>query len=218
MKVFKGGRRYKMPTITNKNYKLFFKEGIITPITEDHIKAALANIDGKYSREGRALLITMYYTGARPNEVLNLKGKDIVKEDSYIVFKMPASKGGLPRPVYLPYRKELAREAYQYATGVYQEMFLFYHYRGNYVRYKDGKEIKEITSNLRYYFKRWFTSVIDGSISPYYLRHNRFSKMSIKGASMEEIMKTKGAKTMASVNPYIHMSTKSAKRIARFID
>ncbi len=207
-----------MPKITNKRYRQFLDEGIITPLTEQNIRAALNNIKGKYAREGKALLITLYYTGARPNEVLNLTGKDVLKEDSYIVIKMPRSKLGLPRPIYLPYRKELARIVYNYSMGVFPDMFLFFNYRSSCKRIVKGKEYSELAHNIRYHFRKWFKGVIDGGITPYFLRHSRFSNLSLKGVDLKEIQQLKGGKTMASVHPYIHLSTKSAKAIAKKLD
>ncbi len=205
-----------MPKITNKNYRQFLDDGIITTLTENNIRAALHNVKGKHSREGKALLITLYYTGARPNEVLNLRGKDVIKEGSYIVIRMPGSKGGLPRPVYTPYKKELARVVYLYSMGVFPDMYLFFNYRSNCKRYIKGKEYTEITHKLRYYFGKWFKGVIDGGIPPYFLRHNKFSKLAESGVSIENIKNLKGSKSIASVGSYTHMSTKSAKSLAKY--
>ena len=203
--------------VTNKNYRQFLDHSIIDTISEDQIKIALNNVTGKHTREGRALLITLYYTGARPNEVLNLKGKDVSKQESYIVFKMPGSKGGKTRPIYIPYRRELIRTVYNYSMGVFPDMYLFYNFRSKYTRYKNGVESNEVSNNLRYYFKKWFTGVIEGSIPPYFLRHNRFSNMAERGVSMEEILFYKGGLSMACVNKYVHLSTKTAKNIAKKI-
>lgn len=205
-----------MPKITNKRYRQFLDDGIIDLLTENNIRAASHNIKGKYSREGKALLITMYYTGARPNEVLNLRGRDIFKEDSYIVIKMSGSKGGKPRPIYIPYRKELARIVYNYSMGVFPDMFLFLNYRSNHKKHIKGKEYTELSHNIRYHFSRWFKGVIDGGVTPYFLRHNKFSKLAQSGVSMEDIKNLKGAKRIASVDPYCHMSTKSAKSLAKY--
>jgi site-specific recombinase XerD len=85
---------------------------------------------------------------------------------------------------------------------------------------KSGKirEYIETTSKLRYHIPKWFEDVIPDSINPYYLRHNRFSKMSLKGASVQDIKNMKGAKSIASAEYYIHMNTKKAKQLARMND
>lgn len=210
----------KKQKITNKHYRQFLDKGIIEPINQEQILRALANIKGKRTREGRALLIAMYYSGARPNEVLRLKAKDIRKEDSYVLMRMQGSKGGLPRTIYLRYSKPLVKELYNYASGLFEEMLIFNNFRSNHVREvinKKGevKEYIEIADKLRYYFKKWFANVLEGSIPPYFLRHSRFSMLSESGITMQEIRMLKGSKTMQSVEPYIHMSSRAAKKIAK---
>ena len=131
---------------------------------------------------------------------------------------MPGSKGGKARSIYLPYRMELARIIYQYSTGVFPDMFLFFNYRSDCKRYIKDRDYVEVSHKLRYHFNKWFEGVIEGSIPPYFLRHNRFSKLAERGVSMEQIRITKGSKSMASVDPYVHLSTKTAKEIARKVD
>lgn len=205
--------------IKNKNYRKFLDEGIIDPITEEQINQALRNVRGRHSREGRALLITLYYTGARPNEVLRIQGKDVSRQDQYIIVKVKGSKGGLPRTLYFPYKKALLRELYTYATGRFPEMYLFYHFQNKYVRTVPGKtgpkQNTTITDKLRYHLNKWFEGVIEDSINPYFLRHNRFSKLAEAGLSMQDLRMIKGSRTTESVTPYLHMSAASAKKAAK---
>lgn len=208
--------------ITNKNYREFLDNGIMTILTEEDINKALSNVKGKYTDEYKSFIITMYYTGARPNEILRLKAKSLEKKSNYIVVTVPASKRGLPRPIYVPYKHKLVKELYKYASKLFPDMYLFFHLRGNYTRTvinKKGevKEYEEISSKVRYFFKQWFDNVIEGGIPPYYLRHNRFSKLMEAGATAEEVRLLKGAKSYNSVTAYLHMSTKSAKNIGRKI-
>ncbi len=100
-------------------------------------------------------------------------------------------------------------------------MYCFFHFRGNYVRIaetpKGIKRYPELAGKLGYYFGKWFFNV-EGGISPYFLRHNRFSKLSEAGLSMQDIRMLKGSKTLESVNCYLHLSAKAAKNIAKKID
>jgi len=206
--------------ITNPHYRKFLDEGIISKLEPDHIHRALKNVEGirgRYIEEGKALLIALYYTGCRPNEVLRLRGKDIIKERSWIIIKAPGSKKGLARPIYLKYNNELVKSLYAYVVKVFPENLLFYNYMSTYRRkIKDGVR-EEVASKLNYYIKRWFDDVFyDGeTISSYYLRHNRFSKLSESGIPMSDIMQIKGSKTVESVRPYLHLSVDTAKKISR---
>lgn len=214
-----------MPKITNKNYKQFMDEGIIEPLTHKHIDKALKNITKQKHdiKEGQALLCTLYLTGARPNEVLQLKAEDITKEASYIIIHIKGSKRGLPRPLYFQNTNKYARIIYNYAIGIMPEAYLYYHYKSQHTKtvrtkQKNGlytiKEYTETTTRIRYYIKKWFENVLPDSIPPYFLRHNRISKLALNGATDRELQQFKGSKTITSIQPYIHMSSKSAKNLA----
>lgn len=212
-----------MKQIKNKRYRQFLDTGLFESITEADIETALQNIKGRYVKEGRALLIGLYYTGCRPNELLKLKSHD-VKDESATYYKilMKGSKGGLPRTIYLQKKKPLVKEFATYCLSMPPGMFVFYHYRDNYVRLRvnkkgEEKPALEMSNKLRWYFKKWF-AFIPGGVTPYFLRHNRFSKLAEKGASLEEIRQIKGSKTFNSIYPYLHLSAKTAKQIAKKIE
>lgn len=212
-----------MPKILNKNYKKFIEEGVISVLTEGDILRAMNNITGKYTKEARCLITTLYYTGGRPIEVLDVRARDITKDGTFCVIKLRGAKGGLPRPIYLSMKKPLIKELYTYASKLFLDMYVFYHFRGKYVRHTVSKlgvpkVYSEVSRKIRYHFLFWFKDVLDGGVNPYYIRHNRFSKLAERGATMDEIRLIKGAKTYASVTPYIHLSTRGAKKIARLND
>lgn len=211
-----------MPKITNPNYQKFLKDGIIDPITEEQLHHALQNIKGQNHKEGRALLITLYYTGCRPAEAIQLKGEHIDKENNYITIKIPGGiKKSLPRTIYLAYKHPAVKELYAYAKGRFPGMYLFHNYKNRYIRTirKHGKEITRIetTDKIRYHIKKWFTGIVPGSITTYFLRHNRFSKLAIAGADDRDLRQLKGSRTYESITPYIHMTAKSSKKIAKKI-
>lgn len=208
-----------MQKVKNPNYRKFLDTALIDTISEDQIKQALKNVTGKNRIQGRALLIALYYTGARPNEVLQLKAKDITRDKSYIALSLPASKGGLPRVIHLPYKNPLVKELYNYSRGQFVNMYIFWAFKNKYVRRvktKKGVKIRiDTTDRLRYYFNKWFAGVVKGGIPPYFLRHNRFTKLAIAGVSDREIRIIKGSKSMDSVTPYIHLSSEMSKRNAK---
>lgn len=148
--------------------------------------------------------------------------EDCDKDKSYLTIKVPGAKRGLPRTIYLPIRLPLIKELYKYIMSCPPHMFLFYHFRSHYKRYrktpKGLKEYTEITDGLRYHIQKWFSGVIEDSITPYYLRHNRFSKLAEKGIDLQDIRMLKGSRTYSSVTPYLHMSSKSAKKISKKLD
>jgi len=209
--------------ITNKNYRQFIDNGIIDLITIEHIKKAIENIEKeKNPIQKKIFLLLLYYTGARPNEVLKLKSKDITKEKNYIKIQLKGSKRGLPRPIFLSNRLPYFNEIWSFCSSFFPEVVIFYNFKNKYVRIKKnikGETIENIetTDKIRYYINKWFKNVVDGSISPYFLRHSRFSQLSLNGAKPEEIMQLKGSKSLSSVRYYIHLNKSKAIAISRKI-
>lgn len=212
----------------NKNYKEFIDGGFIRLIEPSHLKQALENVNNNYVQEGRALLILLYLTGARPAEILNVRSKDIKKEGRHVKIFLQTLKRGLARTVFIPIKNEFIGEVLEFAEKYPNDMLIFFNYRSVRSRkvlvkskkHPEGKFIPytTITDKLNYHVKKWFTGVIDGSIPPYYLRHNRFSQLAMKDVRLEDLKYLKGAKTVASLEPYTHLSSRAAKRVGGKID
>lgn len=211
-----------MPRIKNIKYRDFLDKGMIDLIKIDHIMRARENIKGKHAQGGKVLLSILYYTGARPEEVLKLKAANISRDGGYVIIQMPPSKRGLARPIYLSVHKnDLVKEIWTYARSLPGEMLLFLAYIGCYKRpytkrNGDHAEYIERTYKLRYHFRKWFEGIMD--ITPYFLRHNRFSSMMLKGADFQQIKIIKGSKSMESVTPYAHLSKEMAVKNAKLIE
>ena len=215
-------------TVTNKLYRDFLERGEIQTFDKLQVDQTLSNIDlvqKRNKKEARSLFIILYLTGARPAEVFKLKPLNITKEVSYLKIMMPGVKRGLTRPIYIPlHSNPYSKELWQYASRLFPDMYMFYHFMGNrdkVVSYntKDGvrqKTYKETSHILRWHFAKWVAPV--RNIIPYFLRHNRFSKLSMNDVTLEEIRQIKGAKSLQSVMPYSHLSSKVGKKIGRKID
>lgn len=221
--IKEGSLKPSKKNIKNEHYRQFLDEGIIKPLSEDDILQVLKNIKGRHIKEGRALVICAYYTGARPNEILRIKAKDVKKDRSYIIVKVQGSKKGLPRSIHLPYKKEMVKEFWNFVISLNEERFLFFNYKGAYVRKRKNKqgyiiERIEYADKMRYHFYKWFSVLPIGTVPPYYLRHNRFSKLSVAGVEMNALRMLKGSRTFASIEPYLHMSSEQAKKVARKLD
>lgn len=206
--------------VKNKHYKDFLEGHFIEILTEEHIKRVLNNIDHKYKDEARALIIAMYYTGARPVEILNLKGQDVKKAGPGMEIYIRTAKRGKPRTITLSFHKrELVKELYKYASCAFPDAFVFFHFRTkHYKQYRTKAGIKtrlSITEGLYNWFKKWFKDVMD--ITPYYLRHNRLSQLAEAGATMQELQYFKGSRSPSGVYPYVHGSRQQSKRLSRLI-
>lgn len=217
-------KKPKKKRIKNKHYNLFLEKGLIEPLEEKELKQILDNIKHKSTLEARALLIVLYYTGARPCEVLEVKAKDIEKKGSYVtVFIKGDKKGSLPRTIHLPYRRVYVKEMYIFASSIFYDRYLFYNFRSRTLRkYKDKtgniREYIQTCDKVYYWVKKWSECLSRGAIVPYFLRHNRFSKLMLKGATDAEVRQIKGARSLNSVLPYVHLSTAKSKKLAGKMD
>jgi len=200
--------------VKNKRQNDFLRNGIINTMTSKEIEEKINNIKAKHKEEGQALLIALYYSGARPNEILKLKSNDIYKEGSTVFINLQGSKRGLPRKIQLPYNKPLVKKLYDFAIRHPPEILLFYHYisrtEKKYINKKGKIKIYTETTKLVYYYiTKWF----DSEIIPYFFRHNCFSILSEVGYTDRDIKYLKGSKTMNSVLPYTHLSKARAKKL-----
>lgn len=200
--------------VKNKRQREFLDNGIINTVSSQKIEDMLKDISGNHQAEARAMVIALYYSGARPKEILLLKSKNIYKEGSTILIELQGTKRGLGRKIQLPYQRPLIKQLYEYSISHPPEMFLFYHFKGLTIKYyknKKGeiKEYEEISARLRYYFKKWWGD----EFIPYFFRHNCFSILSEVGYADAEIKYLKGARTLESVTPYTHLSRARAKKL-----
>lgn len=217
--VKKGGKGTR---IKNAYYVEFLEKGTIQYINPEHIDKAVLQIP-KNREMAMCLIYTLYLTGARPIEVLNLKAKDVTKDGSYIKIQVSGAKNGLPRPIFVQDKNKYAKHIHDYAKQLMPDMWLHHSFRGKYVRNvlnKKGvvKTYAELSRPVRSNFAKWFKNILgEEPIVPYHLRHNRFSKLSEAGASLEDMRITKGSKTLQSITPYIHMSAERGKKMAKNI-
>jgi integrase len=207
----------------NKHYRDLLDNGEFKEIiTEEKLEMALKEvkgINGKYVDEGRAMLILLYYTGARPSEILELTPKMIERDYHDMVINFSTKKHGRARRIYLDLKKPLIVETYKFCKKWVDSMYIFYHYKSKYIRkLKNGKTRKETTRNIRYYVYKWFSEVIKDGIPPYYLRHNRFTKLALKGATDRQLKQMKGSSTDDSLRYYIHSSADEGKKLKKIND
>jgi len=216
-----------VPKITNKKYKEFLETGLIDLISKEDFEEMLKKIDHKNIEQARILLILLYFTGRRPSELLNLKANDFEKEGSYLKIKMPTKKQGTGSIVYLPLvRITYVKELWDYISKLPPELWILWEFRGKSekkikILLDDGsihiQKYKDTSYKIRYWVKKW-SKKIGKEVTPYFFRHSRLSKMAMKGANVQELKYFKGAKSLSSVEPYLHLSQKKAKKMANMLD
>lgn len=219
-----------MPITTNERYKKFLARQIVEPINKEEFKALLGTIESRHLREARALCILLWTTGARPNEAVRLHRDNLSRKDSSLWIDLPGSKGSLARTIELPVKNDLVAELWEYVSLIFPGLLLFPHFvsakhrpriqkknRKGEIKYyygANGADSANCTgytiynTTLRYHFKKWF------NLPPYIFRHNRLT-IAAEKLTLNQLKQLKGAKTEASVWPYISLTKKEAQTIGR---
>jgi integrase len=201
-----------VPEIKNKAYLKFLNTGLIDVLGKKDFEELLEEIEYKYYRQARALMIFLYYSGRRPSEILELTSGAFKKERRYLKVTISTKKGGSGGIMFLSMNDHI-KELWNYVRDMPPNMFVFWDFRA---RSKKRTGYVDTSYKVRYWVKKW-SKKIGRELVPYFFRHNRLSELAMKGASPEELMFWKGAKTLDSVAPYLHVSPRKAKKLARML-
>jgi len=226
-----------MGDVKNQFYKEFLDGFLINEITREDINKVLSNINNRNLEQARVLVIIAWASGARPNEYLRLTPEHFSRSTEFVEIKFPGSKGSSNRTISLPrYLKDtekiedpLTTEVYDYVRRLFPKQYLFWFFRSKAIRdgvikrykKKDGTIVEkkydkiypQLSSKLNYYFPRWFKVLFPDGVPPYYLRHNRATKV-LEHAGREATIETFGWKTEHTLKKYSHKTKKMRKKIA----
>lgn len=189
-----------MPIYKDQRLKDFKEKGTIETISYEQFQQLIRPIGDKPTR---LLFMFLYFTGARPSELRTIIAKDVVKKGKTLWIKVPTSKHGRERniPFSLAKFSEL-NELLEWNDHLLPDQYMF--------------PIMALKQQIRHFISSRFKK--HGlNIPLYFLRHNRFSLLAEHGATPEQIKYFKGAKSLRSVEPYMHLSTQMQKKIQRFI-
>lgn len=226
-----------MGKITNQFYKAFLDGFLITEITRQDINKVLNNLQHKHQEQAEVLIIIAWTTGARPNEYLRLTPERFSRSTDFLEIQFPGSKGSSPRTISMPrYLKDstdedpFTKKVFDYMRRTYEKQYLFWFFRSDALqrgvtkRYttKDGQIVEKhydkvynkLANKLNYYFPKWFKCLFPEGIPPYYLRHNRATKV-LEQAGREATIETFGWKTEHTLKKYAHKTKKMREEIGK---
>lgn len=219
-----------MPKYNDKELNQWMNAGAPFTLTnKQDLPQLLEQVEHKYQAEALSLIITLWASGARPNEVLNLKREDVKKNPTNITIIFPASKGSKARALDFPLTQPYAKQVWLHIQKLWDGQYLFPHFRTETPRkaslrtkwvlnketklkekvtYRLDKDYPDIAHKLGYWFKKWGLRV------PYYYRHNR---MTIAGEDLpiRQLQELKGAKKEESVYCYLRSTKKAREKIGR---
>lgn len=225
-----------MGVVKNQFYRDFLDGYLINEISRQDINLVLNNLQHQYQEQAEVLVILSWASGARPNEYLRLTPELFSRSTEFLEIRFPSSKGSSARTISMPrYLKDsveddpLTLKVYDYVRKLFPKQYLFWFFRSDAIRdgvtkryrRKDGtivekrydKLYEEISSKLRYYFPKWFDCLFPDGVPPYYLRHNRATKV-LEVAGREAAIETLGWKTEATLKRYAHKTKKMRREIA----
>jgi len=157
----------------------------------------------------RALLETLFSTGMRISELVNLKANQIDKTGKVFI----KGKGKKERFVYLTPRAEKHIKNYMEIRGGIDSSYLFLPYRGKNVHQKD-KKIS--TYYLQEKVKRYRELLgINVPISCHSIRHAFATYLAEKGASPTAIQILLGHESLDTTTRYVNASDKYAEGVFR---
>lgn len=149
----------------------------------------------------RVLLSLLWITGARPTEVIMLKREDIrFNQDKLEITLKTLKLGGDGQKFIVRDRTLVFDRPREIEANIYLETIVDY--------------VKMIPPETRVikYTTRWAEKVVNRlsemtlgkKLSPYHFRHSVMTWLARHGASIDQLMYFKGARSYDSVKPYIH--------------
>lgn len=214
-----------MPRVKNPEYRQFIETGLINTIPDRDFKAMLDKLESPHKMEAQALAAMVYLSGRRPIEVVDLKVKDIAIKPAHIRIVFRTAKKGRATLVHLPHTSKITpyfSRHFERLPTTWKDWFVFHSFRSKAkrtvkIKNKRTGEIKEKqylaqANKLHHHFTKWF------GVPTYFLRHNRFSKMSEAGADLQEITYAKGSNDPRSAMRYVHLSAKRAEAMKKYYE
>lgn len=225
-----------MGKVKNQYYKDFLDGFLLNEISRADIEMVLRNLQHQYQEQAEVLVIIAWVSGARPNEYLRLIPEHFSRSIEFLEIKFPSSKGSSARTISMPrYLKDskeedpFTKKVFEYERRLFSKQYLFWFFRSDAIRHgvtkksknKEGEFIEkrynklypELSSKLKYYFPKWFDCLFVDGIPPYYLRHNRATKVNEKVGSAGT-METMGWKREETLRKYTHKTKKMRREIA----
>jgi len=165
-------------------------------IGTDEFTSMYNNAEG---RQDRAWLTVLWFTGARPSEILELRKKDIIINPESIQFVLSTKKLGFRKSDgFIIEKRTLVlkiSEKNRYVKNLCRYLEPF----------KDGELIFSFSRrhglNIIY---RISMRAFGFKLCPYNFRHSRLTLLAEKGATIEELKRFKGARGDKSVTNYLH--------------
>jgi integrase len=186
-----------MPKYTKPWWDLV-KNGIGQFITVSELDQLLKRCELKIEK---VLLILLYYTGARPSELLELTKENFRITEKTLFVSIPTKKHGETRTIPLPLRNPRIRLVANYITTI-----------------PSGVKFLKTRFNSDHSIRNFVYKISDNKYTTYFFRHNLLSILANYGATVYELKTWKGAKSIKSVEPYIRLAGTDLKKFEKVLE
>lgn len=178
----------------------------------------IKNIIGLYTVKGEKeyrninILYTLFYTGMRSNELINLKFENILmREDNYYI-KLEKTKSG--KEQYKPMHNSLVKKLTDYKKYI----SVLYNLKGieleeTYIFSSDYRKNISLSYRALYDVIQNFGKLINKDISPHNIRHAIATELSLNGADILEIRDFLGHSDTRVTEVYINAKSILEKRV-----
>ncbi|MBI2651308.1 tyrosine-type recombinase/integrase [Candidatus Woesearchaeota archaeon] len=195
----------------------FFHENVLSqkfdekiPLAKNKIKLPVVlnkdeinkMVESTLNLKHRLVLMFLYYSGIRANELVNLKWDDIDFQRGTMHLK--TAKGGKERIVFF---HEKLKSFIEYFNLKKEE----YVFLSNFGKKYDKRTVQNIVKNAA---KK---SGISKKVTPHILRHSFATHLLESGADIRHIQKLLGHKNLQTTQIYTHVANKDIKKLANLL-
>ena len=147
----------------------------------------------------RTWITILWFTAARPAEVLELTSKDITIETEKIIFRISTKKLGAKGKFMVRTRTLILNIPcdHRYVKAIRRHLYHFQHKPELKIFTFSQKTGSNIIQRLGY-------DALGVQLCPYNFRHSRMTLLAEKGATEDELKRFKGSRSTQSVRPYVH--------------
>ena len=196
--LLREGRLQKNPTESLRSPKL--PKPLPRVLTKDDAAALMEFPTGQstLSLRDRALLETMYSTGARVSEVVGINLDDLNETDGIVCLRGKGRKerlvpiGDLALHTIRKYRKSLKPSA----RSGHLPSPMFLNHRGNRIT----------TRSVARMVSRYSSRLVSGAVSPHALRHSYATHLLDEGADLRSIQEMLGHASLSTTQKYTHLA------------
>lgn len=186
----------------------------ILKVSYEDIKNILANykVSGEKEYRNTIIMYTLFYTGMRSQELLNVRYKNILKRDNDYFIKVEKSKSG--KELYKPLHNNLVEKLLEFKNYImnmygYSEEEL----EEKYVFSSSYEKNSQLSYKALYNIIQDMGKVIGLNISPHNIRHAIATELSSNGADLIEIRDFLGHSDTKVTEIYINAKSLLDKKV-----